>query len=184
MLLWVLLLNAGLAAALGIAGLLADSSALVANALDNASDSIVYLLSWAAVDRAARWKIGAARISGWLLLAFSVGVMLDVVRRFLTGAEPIGPTMVVLALIAAAVNLLCLKLLQRLGTQDVNLKAAQTFSFNDFISNGGILVAGGLVLWLDQSWPDLGVGAAVAIVAFKGGLEILESARDAEREPR
>jgi hypothetical protein len=39
-------------------------------------------------------------------------------------------------------------LLQRLKDPDVNLRAATTFSFNDFISNGGILIAGVLVLWL------------------------------------
>ena len=57
------------------------------------------------------------------------------------------------------------------------MKAAETFSFNDFASNGGILVAGALVLWLKQSWPDLVVGVIVAGIAAKGGLEILEGAR-------
>lgn len=63
--------------------------------------------------------------------------------------------------------------------QDVNLKAAQTFSCNDFISNGGILVAGGLVLLLGQRWPDLVVGGAVALVALWGGVEIRKDARRA-----
>ena len=49
-LLVVLVLNALLSLALGIAGLIADSSALLANALDNASDAAVYLLSFLAVD--------------------------------------------------------------------------------------------------------------------------------------
>ena len=49
---------------------------------------------------------------------------------------------------------------------------------NDFASNGGILVAGGLVMWLDQAWPDLVVGMLVAAIAVKGGIEILRSASD------
>ena len=48
-LLVVLILNAALFVGLGIGGLLADSSALLANALDNASDSAVYLISFLAV---------------------------------------------------------------------------------------------------------------------------------------
>ena len=55
-LLVVLILNAALFVGLGIGGLLADSSALLANALDNASDSAVYLISFLAVGRALIWK--------------------------------------------------------------------------------------------------------------------------------
>ena len=58
----------------------------------------------------------------------------------------------------------------------VCVKAAETFSFNDFASNGGILVAGALVLWLGQAWPDLVVGVLVAAIALKGGVDILRDA--------
>ena len=74
------------------------------------------------------------------------------------------------------------RLLQRLEGDDVNLRAAETFSLNDFASNGGIIVAGGLVLWLDQSWPDLVVGMLVAAIAVKGGIEILRDARTEQRK--
>lgn len=181
-LLWVLLLNAALFTGLGVAGWLADSSALLANALDNASDSAVYLISLLAVGRSAAWKFAAARISGILLLVFAAGVIADVVRRWLAGAEPLGPAMMAMAVLAAGVNLWCLLLLKRVRADDVNIRAAETFSFNDFISNGGILVAGGLVLWLGQAWPDLVIGGLVAVVAVKGGLEILEDARKSREE--
>lgn len=179
-LLWVLLLNAGLFAALGLGGLLADSSALLANAADNASDSAVYLLSFLAVGRAALWKVRAARVSGLLLLIFAAAVLVDVGRRWLFGAEPIGLPMMGLALVAAAVNLVCLILLRRSRSDDVNMRAAETFSLNDFAANGGILVAGGLVMWLNQTWPDLVVGVIVAIIAIKGGLELLKDAPGSE----
>lgn len=176
-LLVVLILNALLFVGLGIGGLLADSSALIANAADNASDSLVYLLSFLAVGRGVHWKRRAARLSGILLLVFAGLVILDVGRRWLFGAEPFGVTMMVMALVAAAINLLCLILIRRAQSDDVNMRAAETFSFNDFASNGGILVAGGLVMWLGQAWPDLVVGVIVAIIAVKGGLEILKDAK-------
>lgn len=183
-LLTVLGLNAGLAAALGIGGVSADSSALLANALDNASDAAVYLISFLAIGRAGSWKRGAARASGIMLLVFAAGVLVDAVRRVITGTEPIGPTMMALALVAAVVNLICLQLIRRQHSGDVNMKAAETFSFNDFASNGGILVAGGLVLWLDQAWPDLVVGVLVAAIAIKGGVEILRDANAASDHPQ
>lgn len=181
-LLAVLILNALLFAALGAGGLVADSSALMANAVDNGSDAAVYLISFLAVGRAAAWKRGAARISGVMLLIFAVGVLLDVGRRWIYGAEPVGWTMMALALVAAAVNLACLLLLRRVQSQDVNMRAAETFSLNDFAANGGILVAGTLVIWLGRSWPDLIVGIAVAIIAAKGGVEILRDAAKATQQ--
>ncbi|MEJ6788174.1 cation transporter [Brevundimonas sp. BR2-1] len=178
----VLLLNLVLFAGLGLAGWLADSSALLANALDNGADGAVYLISLLAIGRSNRWKAGAATASGVLLLLFAAGLLADVARRWLAGAEPLGPAMMIMALVAAGVNLWCLILLRKIKDDDVNMRAAQTFSLNDFVSNGGVLVAGGLVLWLDRAWPDIVVGALVALIAAKGGLEILRDVRRDVRE--
>ena len=100
-LLAVLALNALLFVGLGVGGLAADSSALLANAVDNGSDAAVYLISFLAVGRALIWKTRAAQVSGVMLLIFAVLVLLDALRRTLTGTEPVGPTMMVLAVVAA-----------------------------------------------------------------------------------
>lgn len=175
--LWIVLaLNVAIAAGFFATGYLGDSSALIANGLDNSSDAIVYAISLMALTRPPKWKRIAAGFSGIMLLAFALGVVIDAGRRFLAGSEPIGVTMMVMALVAAAVNLLSLFLLKRLKGKDVNLRAATTFSFNDFISNGGILIGGGLVLLTGQNWPDLVVGVGVAAIAVYGGIEILRDA--------
>ena len=173
----VLLWNLGLFVGLGIAGWVADSSALMANAVDNASDAAVYLISYLAIDRQPAWKRWAAMLSGVMLLLFACFVLADVVRRWLGDVEPVGMTMMVLALVAAGINLWCLVLLRRIQSDDVNMQAAETFSFNDFISNGGVLIAGGLVLWIGSPWPDLIAGALIALVAIVGGIGILRSVR-------
>lgn len=176
--LWiVLVLNVGIAAGFFATGYLGDSSALIANGLDNSSDAIVYAISLIALGRPPKWKRGAARFSGIMLLIFAAGVILDAGRRFLTGSDPIGMSMMIMALVAGAVNILSLVLLKRLKGKDVNLRAATTFSLNDFISNGGILVGGALVLWTGQNWPDLVVGAGVALIAIYGGIDILRDAQ-------
>ena len=180
--LWiVLLLNAAIAAGFFATGLFADSSALIANGVDNLSDTAVYALSLIALSHGQTWKTRAASASGVMLLLFAGGILIDVGRRYIQGSEPIGPTMMVMSAIAGVVNYICLRLLQRLKQKDVNLRAATTFSFNDFISNGGILIAGVLVLWLGTNWPDLLVGLATAVIAVKGGIEIL---RDAHAETK
>lgn len=183
--LWiVLLLNAAIAAGFFATGIIGDSSALIANGVDNLSDTAVYALSLIALSHGHTWKTRAATASGVMLLLFAVGILFDVGRRYFQGSEPIGPTMMVMACVAAIVNYICLRLLQRLKQPDVNVRAATTFSFNDFISNGGILVAGGLVLWLGSNWPDLLVGLATAIISVKGGIEILRDARSEARNDK
>ena len=74
-----------------------------------------------------------------MLLLFAVAVLIDVARRFTQGSDPIGPTMIGMSIVAGIINYLCLRLLQKLENKDVNLRAATTFSLNDFISNGGIV---------------------------------------------
>jgi len=177
-LLSVLALNFLLFVVLGLGGLFANSSALLANAVDNGSDAVVYLLSFLAVGRALIWKQRTARTSGIMLLVIAAAVLIDAIRRFVYGSEPGGWTMMTLAVVAAVINLSCLQLIRRQKSNDVNMRAAETFSFNDFASNGGILVAGGLVMGLKQSWPDLVVGIIVAAIALKGGVDILRSVSD------
>lgn len=178
--LWIVLgLNAALAVAFATTGLVADSSALIANALDNASDSFVYVISLMALGRAPHWKRGAAKVSGFLLLVFAAGVLVDAGRRFFMDTQPLGAAMITMAVVAAGVNILCVWLLKRIKNPDVNIRAAQTFSTNDFVANAGIFIGGGLVLWTGSAWPDLVVGVAVAAIAAKGGVDIL---RDAQRQ--
>lgn len=180
--LWIVLaLNVAIAAGFFATGFAADSSALIANGLDNSSDAIVYAISLFALSRPEQWKRGAARFSGIMLLVFAAGVLFDVGRRYLAGSEPVGMTMVIMAVVAAAVNALCVWLLRQLRNPDVNIRASTTFSTNDFISNFGVIVGGALVLWTGRNWPDLLVGLAVAAIAIKGGIEIL---LDAHREAK
>lgn len=172
--LWIVLaLNVAIAIGFFVTGVAADSNALLANGLDNSSDAIVYALTLLAMTQSRTWKRGAARFSGIMLLIFAAGVILDAGRRFFEGSEPGGILMMAMAAVAAVVNLLSLYLLKRLRNKDVNLRAATTFSFNDFVANGGIIIAGIVVMVTGANWPDLAVGVAVACIAIYGGIEIL-----------
>lgn len=176
--LWlVLAINLALTTGFAIGAVIADSSSLLANALDNAGDSAVFVISLIALSHGPKWKIGAARVSGVLLLVFAAGVLADAVRRAMGGSEPLGQTIMIMGISGAIANALCLWLLMRLRHKDVNLRAATTFSFNDFASNGGVVIAGGLVLWTGSAWPDLLLGVAVAAISTKGGIDILRDAQ-------
>ncbi|WP_339911804.1 cation transporter [Symmachiella dynata] len=179
---WVLFLNAGLSALLTAGAFFASSSVLLANALDNASDAVVYTISLYAATRGDRWKVRAATFSGIMLLMVAIGVAADAIRRFVFGTEPVGGTIIVLAVVAMLINLWCMWILRPHRSEDVNLRATWIFSINDFMSNLGALVAGVLVIWLGRAWPDLVVGLLVAIVVGKGAIEILLDAKQAGQD--
>lgn len=119
-----------------------------------------------------------------MLLVFAAGVIADAIRRFVEGSDPGGVMMMAMAAVAAVVNLICLRMLQNMQEKDVNLRAATTFSFNDFISNGGIIIAAIIVMLTGANWPDLVVGVAVAAIAIYGGIDILRDTHKDRHDER
>ena len=179
----VLLINLGQSAAgIGL-GIWAASTALMGAGLDNLADASVYAVSLYAVGRAAMVKVRAARLSGYLLLGLAALLLVEVLRRFAGGEEPVGLAMMGIAAANATLNLVCLRLLRRHRGEDVNFKASAIFTSNDSIVNMAILASGILVRWLGSNVPDLILGIVSALFAANGGREILEHARKASRKP-
>lgn len=177
----VLLINLGQSVA-GIGfGIWAASTALMGAGLDNLADASVYAVSLYAIGRAATVKVQAARLSGLLLIALAVLLLVEVLRRFAGGEEPVGLAMMTMAAVNAALNLVCLRLLRRHRGEDVNFKASAIFTSNDSIVNGAIVLSGALVMWLGSNVPDLILGVVVAAIAAKGGRDILREASETER---
>lgn len=178
----VLVINIGQCAGGVSVGIWASSTALIAAALDNLADASVYAVSLYAVGRAAVIKVRAARLSGWLLIALSFALAVEVLRRYFGGEPPLGPAMMVMAAVNAALNLVCLRLLKRHKGDDVNFKASAIFTSNDSIVNLAIVLSGALVMWWDSNLPDLVLGLIVAVIAANGGREILAEASAASIE--
>lgn len=181
--LWaVLSINLG-QSLLGIGiGIWASSTAVVGAALDNLADASVYALSLYAVGRAVAIKVRAARLSGWLLIALAIVLFVEVLRRFFGGEAPVGPAMMTMAAVNAALNIVCLRLLKRHQGEDVNFKASAIFTNNDSIVNTAIVLSGALVMWSGSNLPDLILGLVVSVIAARGGREILEEATEAQEK--
>lgn len=177
--LWTLLaINGGMFVAEMILGIVADSTGLVADSLDMLADATVYGIALWAVGRAASAKRGAARFSGWFQIALAVGVLLDIIRRFIYGSEPDIWFMLGVGVAALIANVTCLALLAKHRKGEVHMRASWIFSKNDVIANTGVILAGGLVHFTGTRWPDLSIGLLITVVVFRGGLYILKDARD------
>lgn len=85
----VLLLINGTMFVVGItAGIIARSTALVADSLDMFADATVYVLSLYAVGKSAYQKNRAASLSGIFQITLAGFVLIDVIRRFTLGSSP------------------------------------------------------------------------------------------------
>lgn len=183
--LWlVLLINVSQClAGMGV-GLWAASTAVLGAALDNLADALVYGVSLYAVGRSRAIKVRAARLSGWLLIGLALMLCVEVLRRFFGGEAPLGPAMMVMAAINAALNIICLRLLKRHRGEDVNFNASAIFTSNDSIVNLAIVLSGALVMWSGSNLPDLVLGLVVSAIAANGGREILVDATEHEEKAR
>jgi cation diffusion facilitator family transporter len=172
-----LLLNIGMAVIGGIAGWLAHSTGLLADALDMLSDAIAYAIGLVAIGRTLRFKTRAAFISGVLLLVLGIGVLVEVAQRVFHGAEPLSGWMIGTSILSLIVNVTVLRLLAPLKAGEVHLRAIWLFTRADVVANVGVILAGLLVWALRTPYPDFIVGTLIGLYVIKEALEILVDAR-------
>lgn len=169
----LLAINGAMFVAEQVAGWIASSAGLLADSLDMLADASVYGIALYAVGGAKALKLRAAHISGWLQLALALGASAEVVRRFVFGSEPDPGCMMVVALAALVANVACMALIARHRKGGVHMKASWIFSTNDVIANIGVIFAGALVAWTSSRFPDLAIGALIALVVVSGAVRIL-----------
>lgn len=86
------------------AGLIAQSTGLIADSLDMFADAAVYGLALYAVGRSAKMQVRAAHLAGVVQLILAIGVLVEVVRRFVFGSEPESLMMMAIAFVALIAN--------------------------------------------------------------------------------
>jgi cation diffusion facilitator family transporter len=162
-----------------LAGIVAQSTSLIADALDMLADASAYTIALTAVGRSARFKAGAASVSGSVLLVLGLGVLIDVARRVLFGSAPESLVMIGVACVSLAVNATVLRMLGRFREGEVHLRATWIFTRVDVIANIGVIAAGLLVSFTGSRYPDLVVGTAIGVYVIKEAFEILGEAHEA-----
>ncbi len=158
-------------------GLLSNSSALMADSLDMFGDAAVYAFSLYVLDRGAVWRARAGLLKGLIMAAFGLFVVGQVIYHVLLRATPHAETMGVIGAMALTVNGICLFLLYRHRSDDINMRSTWLCSRNDIIANIGVLGASALVAWTRSLWPDVVVGAAIAGLFLRSACEVILGAR-------
>ena len=172
--LWIVIaLNALMFGIEVVAGALAGSMALQADAMDFAADAATYGLTLYMIGKPDRWRAGAALIKGAslaLMGAYVLGATLW--RVFVTGTpEPI--VMGAVGFAALAVNVTAALLLFRFRGGDANVRSVWLCSRNDAIGNVAVMLAALGVLGTGTAWPDLAVAAILAGLFLYSAVSIL-----------
>jgi Co/Zn/Cd efflux system component len=114
-----------------------------------------------------------------LLLAPVLALVWTLYRKF---AEPIAPEAITLGatgLGALAVNLSCAFMLARFRHHGGSLtKAAFLSARNDAFANLAIICAGALTVIWPSIWPDVVVGAGIALMNMDAAREVWRAARE------
>lgn len=162
-------------------GVVARSSALMADSVDMFGDAVVYALSLYALHRGARWEAGAALAKGGIILAFGVAVIFEIADKIANGVPPASGLMLGVGSAALVANLICLALLWRFRRENVNMSSTFECSRNDVASNVGVLAAAGLVGLTGSAWPDIIVGGLIAVIFLRSAWRVLGEAWPAWR---
>lgn len=175
----VLWINVGMFLTEFVAGVLANSTALLADSVDMLGDAVVYGFSLYVVARGAIWQARAAFLKGVIMAAFGMGVLVQVVVKLVVGLAPSAEVMGGIGVLALAANGLCLVLLWRRRTDDINMKSAWLCSLNDVVGNAAVLVASAAVALTSSGWPDIIVGLLIASMFGASAVGVIRSARSA-----
>ena len=182
--LWIVLaINAAMFLIEGVAGLLVNSTSLLADALDMLGDALVYGFSLFVLSRTARWQIGAALVKGAFMLAFGLGVLGEAAYKVFIPAMPGVETMGIIGGLALVANLTCFFLLYQHRSDNLNMSSTWLCSRNDLIANVGVLLAAGSsYLWASR-WPDILVGSIIAGLFLHSAIGILRQSLRAIHAP-
>jgi Co/Zn/Cd efflux system component len=158
------------------AGILAASTALMADSLDMLGDTIVYGFSLYVVSRNDAWKAVSAMIKGGIMALFGFFVLAQAAVRVFNPVTPQFEWIGLIGLLALVTNALCLSLLWHHRTDDVNMRSVWLCSRNDIIANTSVLFAALGVWILNSQWPDLLVGLGIAGLFLRSAIHVFRDA--------
>lgn len=183
--LWlVIFINAAMFVVETMAGHLAASQALQADALDFLGDAVTYGISLAVIGSSLQVRSAAALAKGISLAVMGLWVFGATFYRVFVEGIPDAGIMGWIGFLALAANVASVMVLARYRDGDANVRSVWLCSRNDAIGNVAVMVAAGAV-WVTQTpWPDLAVAALMAVLFLNSSRQIIQQALRELRQAR
>ncbi len=172
----VLGINAVMFLVIIVAARYGNSTALLADSLDNLGDALTYGLSLYVVSRGTTAKARVALFKGGLIFLAACAVAAQIVYRLFVPGIPVFEVMGTFSLIALVANSVCLYLLWRHRHEDVNMASVWECSRNDIASNLSVFVAAGAVWLTGSGWPDILVALGLVWLLLRSSIRVISSA--------
>jgi cobalt-zinc-cadmium efflux system protein len=169
-------------------GVIAESTALMADAGHNLSDVLGLILAWGAAVLAKkqpsnRYTYGlrstsilAALANGMLLLIACGGIGWEAVRRFAEPTEVAGFTVAVVAAIGIAINGFSAWLFLSGSKNDLNIRGAFLHMAADALVSLGVVIGGVMILYTGWHWIDPALSLVIVLVILVSTWGLLRDA--------
>ncbi len=173
-------LNGAFVAAEFFYGVLANSTALMADAGHNLSDVLGLVLAWGAAVLAKRAPSGrytyglrstsilAALSNAMLLLVACGGIAWEAIERFAAPPPVAGLTVTAVAAVGILINGVSAWLFVRGSETDLNIRGAYLHMAADAAVSLGVVIAGLTMLWTGWYWLDPLVSLTIVAVILLG----------------
>jgi Co/Zn/Cd efflux system component len=159
-----------------LAGVVAESVSLHADALDFLGDAANYAISLAVVGLALTWRARAALLKGYTLVVLGLWVIGETVWHVAYGGLPEASMMGLIGVLALLANGVVALMLFRFRASEANMRSVWICSRNDVLGNAAVLLAALGVFGTGTLWPDVIVAGVMATLSIHGGASIIRQA--------
>jgi cobalt-zinc-cadmium efflux system protein len=187
---WVALLNATITVAEIAGGILSGSLALLSDAVHNLSDTVAIALSYfankiAQKPKDARRTYGYKRaeilstfINSTVLLAISILLIFEALKRLKSPESINGTLMITVAFIGLVANFVSVFLLEKDSHENLNIKSSYLHLLSDTVSSVGVLVGGIAIKLWGVVWIDPLVTVLISLYILKETWHVIRTTVD------
>jgi Co/Zn/Cd efflux system component len=145
-----------------VAGIVARSTALLADSADMLGDAIVYGFSLYVIGRGPAWQARGALLKGITMAVFAGGILVEAGLKLTRGVTPTADVMSGIGVLALVANASVLAFLWRHRADDLNMRSVWLCSRNDVVADAGVVLAAAGVAVTGSALPDIAIGLAIA----------------------
>ena len=154
-------------------GLMMNSASLLSDAANNSGDVFILGSSILVLSSTTAVKNRLALLKGIIMITFGLWAFYHVYLGIIGESQLSGGIISIVGVMSLIGNSTVALIMYRHQHKDINFMSAFICCRNDAIASAGIILAGLLVVYTRSFWPDIIIGAAIAVIVCNGGIKII-----------